>query len=48
MYQTVGSIKGEDIHATGHIFAIEEIPGFYERYPTEETRRFTVLSDMKR
>ncbi len=30
-----------------HIFAVEEQPGFHDRYATEEERRFIVLSDMR-
>ena len=46
-YQTVGTIK-TNVHVRGHIFAMEEVPGFHERYPQEEDRRFIVLSDMRR
>jgi hypothetical protein len=47
LYRTVGSIR-DDIHVKGHVFAVEEIPGFHERYPSEHTRRFIVLSDMRK
>jgi hypothetical protein len=47
LYQVVGSIKN-NIHVKGHIFAIEENPGFHERYPTEKDKRFMVLSDMRK
>jgi hypothetical protein len=46
-YQVVGSIRN-NIHVKGHIFAIEENPGFHERYPREEDKRFIVLSDMRK
>jgi hypothetical protein len=41
----VGTVEDPDI--VGQIFAIEENPGFFETYPTYESRRFIVLSDMR-
>jgi hypothetical protein len=40
-----GHHKG-NINVKGHIFAIEENPGFDERYPAKEDKIFLVLSDM--
>jgi hypothetical protein len=47
IYQVVGGVHN-NIHVKGQIFAIEENPGFHERYPTEEDKRFIVLSDMRK
>jgi hypothetical protein len=46
-YRTLGSVCN-NTYVKGHIFAIEENPGFHERYPTEEARRFIVVSDMRK
>jgi hypothetical protein len=45
-YAVVGTVEHPDI--VGQIFAIEESPGFHESYPTEASRRFIVLSDMRK
>ena len=46
LYRTIGTVRDNN-HVKGHIFAIEERPGFHERYPPEEVdRRFIVLLDM--
>jgi hypothetical protein len=47
LYQVVGSIKN-NILVKGHIFAIEENPGFHKHYPTGKDKRFIVLSDMRK
>jgi hypothetical protein len=47
LYQVVGSLR-DNIHVKGHIFAVEENPGFHQRYPTEKDKRFMVLSDMRK
>jgi hypothetical protein len=47
LYQVVGSLR-DNIHVKGHIFAIEENPGFHDRYSREEDKRFMVLSDMRK
>ena len=44
-YTVLGTVEEPDI--VGQIFGIEENPGFYETYPTYESRRFIVLSDMR-
>ena len=46
-YTTVGTVLDNN-HVKGHIFSIEERPGFHERYPEEVDRRFIVLSDMRK
>ncbi len=43
---SVGTAKGCDL--VGHVFAIEERPGFHAVYDNEEERRIIVLSDMRR
>jgi hypothetical protein len=45
-YTSVGTVKGRDL--VGHVFAIEERPGFHAVYDNEEERRIIVLSDMRR
>jgi hypothetical protein len=47
LYEVVGSLR-DNIHVKGHIFAVEENPGFHQRYPREEDKRFMVLSDMRK
>jgi hypothetical protein len=47
IYRKVGGVQNE-VHVEGHLFAIEEVPGFHGRYRTEEDRRFVVLSDMRK
>jgi hypothetical protein len=47
IYRKVGGVQNE-VHVEGHLFAIEEVPGFHGRYQTEEDRRFVVLSDMRK
>jgi hypothetical protein len=47
LYQVVGSLR-DNVHVKGHIFAIEENPGFHERYQREEDKRFMVVSDMRK
>jgi hypothetical protein len=44
-YTVVGTLETPDV--VRQIFAIEENPGFHDRYPTVESRRFIVLSDMR-
>jgi hypothetical protein len=46
-YQQVGSVRS-NICVKDHIFAIEENPGFHERYPTDVSRRILVISDMRK
>jgi hypothetical protein len=46
-YRTLG-LACNNTYVKGHIFAIEENPGFHERYPTEEVRRFIFVSDMRK
>jgi hypothetical protein len=46
-YQMVGYVK-DNVHVKGQLFAVEEIPGFHERHPKEEDRRFIVLSEMRK
>jgi hypothetical protein len=48
IYRKAGGVQNE-VHVKGHLFfAIEEARGFYEHHPTEEDRRFLVLSDMRK
>ena len=42
----VGTVKGCDL--AGHVFAMEETPGFHAVCDNEEERRTIVLSDMRR
>jgi hypothetical protein len=46
-YNTIGTVK-QNIQIKGHILAVEEQPGFHNRYPTETERRFIVVGDMRR
>jgi hypothetical protein len=46
LYTRVGTVK--DPNLVGHVFGLEEKPGFHEEYETEEKRRFIVLSDMRK
>ena len=46
-YRVAGTTKS-NVVLGGHIFGIEEIPGFHERYENEEHRRFIILSDMRK
>jgi hypothetical protein len=41
-----GSVS--NIAIIGHIFAIEENPGFHERYMTASDKRVLVISDMRK
>jgi hypothetical protein len=45
-YQVAGTVKTH-VNVKYHIFAVEETPGFQERYSDDESRRFLVLSDMR-
>jgi hypothetical protein len=45
MYMIVGSVKEPDI--VGHIYAVEEHPGFHGIYNSDEEKRYIVLSDMR-
>jgi hypothetical protein len=47
LYQTLGGVKS-DICVRGHIFAVEENPGFHEHYHTEEEKRIIVISDARK
>ena len=47
LHRTVGYVK-DNIHVKGHVKAVEETPGFLDRYPTDESRRFIVPSDMRK
>jgi hypothetical protein len=47
LYRNVGGVQ-HNVHVNGHLFAVEEIPGFHQHYPTEEERRFMVMSDMRK
>jgi hypothetical protein len=47
IYRTLGSVKS-DICVRGHIFAIEENPGFHERYHSEEDKRILCISDARK
>jgi NACalpha-BTF3-like transcription factor len=47
LYRNVGGVRN-NVHVDGHLFAIEEIPGFHGHYPTDKERRFVVLSDMRK
>jgi hypothetical protein len=44
VYRIAGSVS--NIAIIGHIFAIEENPGFHERYMTASDKRVLVISDM--
>jgi hypothetical protein len=46
-YNTIGTVK-QNIQIKGHVLAVEEQPGFHERYPTDTERRFIVVADMRR
>ena len=46
VYTVVGTVTEPDV--IGHIFAIEETPGFQETYQTLESKRFIVISDMRK
>jgi hypothetical protein len=46
IHRKVGGVQNE-VRVEGHLFAIEEVPGFHGRYQTEEDRRFVVLLDMR-
>jgi hypothetical protein len=45
VYRIAGS---SNIAIIGHIFAIEENPGFHERYMTASDKRVLVISDMRK
>jgi hypothetical protein len=47
LYRTAGSVKS-NICVRGHIFAIEENPGFHKRYHSEEDKRILVISDARK
>jgi hypothetical protein len=47
IYQVVGCVQN-NIYVKGHIFAIEENPGFHKCYPKEEDKQFFVLSDKRK
>jgi hypothetical protein len=47
VYHIAGSVKS-NIAIIGHIFAVEENPGFHERYRTESDKRLLVVSDMRK
>jgi hypothetical protein len=47
LYQTLGGVKS-DICVRGHIFAVEENPGFHERYHTEEEKQSIVIADARK
>jgi hypothetical protein len=46
VYRIAGSVS--NIAIIGHIFAIEENPGFHERYMTASDKRVLVISDMRK
>jgi hypothetical protein len=46
-YRIAGSVSS-NIAIIGHIFAIEENPGFHERYMTACDKRVLVISDMRK
>ena len=46
-YRVAGTLKSNFVLGE-HILGVEEVPGFHERYHTEEHRRFIVLSDMRK
>ena len=45
-YTVVGTVETPDV--IEHVFGIEENPGFFEHYRTEVSRRFIVVSDMRK
>jgi hypothetical protein len=47
VYRIAGSVSS-NIAIIGHIFAIEENPGFHERYMTACDKRVLVISDMRK
>ena len=47
LYRTLGGVKS-DICVRGHIFAVEENPGFHECYHTEEEKQIIVISDARK
>jgi hypothetical protein len=47
LYRPLGVVKS-DICVQGHIFAVEENPGFQEHYQTEEDKRIMVISDARK
>jgi hypothetical protein len=46
MHRIVGTAKHPDL--VGHVFGLEETPGFHAEHDSEEKRRFIALSDMRR
>ena len=46
VYRTAGSVKTQ-IFLKGHIFAVEENPGFHPHYSTEAEKQLMVLSNMR-
>jgi hypothetical protein len=47
LYRTLGGVKS-DVCVQGHIFAVEENPGFHECYHTEEEKQIIVIANARK